>query len=59
MTDKSILEKLVTKIQNAYHAREDYPPFKLDPMTDRSVYHQYILTLIREDQDPSKAVEIE
>ncbi len=49
MTDKSILEKLVTKIQNAYHAREDYPPFKLDPMTDRLVYHQYILTLIREE----------
>ena len=48
------LEKIRRKINDAYHDRDDYPPYKLDSFTDRAVYHQYIEKLIIEEIDLEK-----
>ena len=48
------LEKIMRKINNAYHDRDDYPPYKLDVFTDRAVYHQYMEKLIEEEVNLEK-----
>lgn len=42
------LEKVKRKINDAYHDRDDYPPYKIASFEDRAIYHQYILKLIDE-----------
>lgn len=48
------LEKIRRKINDAYHDRDDYLPYKLDVFTDRAVYHQYIEKLVIEEIDLEK-----
>ena len=48
------LEKIRRKINNAYHDRDDYPPYQLGIPTDRVVYHRYIEKLILEEIDLEK-----
>lgn len=43
-----MLENVRRTIENAYHERVDYPPFRLISFDDRAVYHQYIIKLIYE-----------
>lgn len=46
--DQHTLEEVVRAIEGAYHKRKDYPPFALDPFTDRATYHQFIVKVIEE-----------
>lgn len=48
------LEAIRTKIDQAYHARDDYPPFKPMSFEDRPTYHHYIVKLIQEEIDHEK-----
>lgn len=50
------LEKVIRTINDAYHDRDDYPPYKLMSFDDRAVYHLYILKLIEELIDFEKGV---
>ena len=54
MSEIDALEKLRTKIENAYFTRltkgeKDYPPFKIVGFEDRPVYHHFIIKLIDEE----------
>lgn len=48
MTGKEFANALLRKLDNGYHDREDYPPFAIDPMTDRNRYREYVRAVAEE-----------
>lgn len=43
---KELVAQVKLRIDRGYHDRTDYPPFALDPITDRGRYREYIFRVL-------------